>query len=439
MNHAISENKDDVLNLEEMGVDFIGGVDEAHYYKNLAVDSARSIPGVSNSESVRAWDMFVKCRYLQDLHNGPYGVMMATGTPPISNSVVECYTFTRMMRPPDLLKGAGIHNFNDWMSLFGGEIRHNMEIKPEGGGYQVKSRLSRFKNLPELVKMIREFIDFKTREDLNLPPTPKIHTETVVAPQTELMSNFMKYIEARARVVRNGKNGSSSLAEDIAKVLREGLYGGENDKTRLDEHGNVDPDKVEKQLAQDILLSIATDGRKASLDPRLIHPQFPDDPNSKVNLCIAKALELYRKYDDDKAAQLIFCDFSSPTGKGIFNVYDDIKQKLIKQGVPENEIAFIHDAVTDDDKEELFAKVRSGEVRFLLGSTNKMGVGTNVQERLIALHQLDPPHGNQLISNNASVALIVRATCLRKLSTSSTRRKILSTCLCGKPSTGSSP
>lgn len=385
MNHAISENKDDVLNLEEMGVDFIG-VDEAHYYKNLAVDSARSIPGVSNSESVRAWDMFVKCRYLQDLHNGPYGVMMATGTP-ISNSVVECYTFTRMMRP-DLLKGAGIHNFNDWMSLFG-EIRHNMEIKPEGGGYQVKSRLSRFKNLPELVKMIREFIDFKTREDLNLP-TPKIHTETVVAPQTELMSNFMKYIEARARVVRNGKNGSSSLAEDIAKVLREGLYG-ENDKTRLDEHGNVDPDKVEKQLSQDILLSIATDGRKASLDPRLIHPQFPDDPNSKVNLCIAKALELYRKYDDDKAAQLIFCDFSSPTGKGIFNVYDDIKQKLIKQGVPENEIAFIHDAVTDDDKEELFAKVRSGEVRFLLGSTNKMGVGTNVQERLIALHQLDPP------------------------------------------------
>lgn len=385
MNHAISQNKDDVLNLEEMGIDFVG-VDEAHYYKNLAVDSARQIPGVSTSESVRAWDMFIKCRYLQDLHGGPYGVMMATGTP-ISNSVVECYTFTRMMRP-DLLEGAGIHNFNDWMSLFG-EIQHAMEIKPEGGGYQVKSRLSRFKNIPELVKMIREFIDFKTREDLNLP-TPKIHTETVVAPQTDLMSMFMKYIEARARTVRGGRNGSSSLAQEIATELRKALYG-QNSKARLDERGNVDPDKEATKVAQDILLSIATDGRKASLDPRLIHPSFPDDPNSKVNLCVQKALELYEKYDADKAAQLIFCDFSSPTGKGIFNVYDDIKAKLIKAGVPENEIAFIHDAVTDDDKEELFAKVRSGEVRFLLGSTTKMGVGTNVQERLIALHQLDPP------------------------------------------------
>lgn len=382
---AAAENRDNVLNLEEMGVDFIG-IDEAHYYKNLGVDSARQIPGVSSSESVRAWDMFIKCRYLQDLHNGPYGVMMATGTP-ISNSVVECYTFTRMMRP-DLLEGAGILNFNDWMSLFG-EIQHKMEIKPEGGGYQVKSRLSRFKNLPELVKMIRSFIDFKTREDLNLP-TPKIIPKAVVAPQSEFMAQFMKYIEARARTVRGGKNGGSSVAQDLAHLARGALYG-QNDKTRLDSMGRPDPDKFGEELPDDILLTIATDGRKASLDPRLIHPSLPDDPNSKVNLCVKNCLEIYERFTADKAAQLIFCDFSSPTGKGIFNVYDDIKKKLIAAGVPEAEIAFIHDAVTDDDKEALFEKVRSGEVRFLLGSTSKMGVGTNVQERLVAMHQLDPP------------------------------------------------
>ena len=381
---SMEKNRDDVLNLEEMGIDFMG-VDEAHYYKNLQIDSAKQIPGVSTAESVRAWDMYMKSRYLQSHHGGDYGVMMATGTP-ISNSVVECYTFTRMLRP-DLLRDSEIRNFNDWMALFG-EIKHNMEIKPEGGGYQVKSRLSRFKNVPELIKMIRTFIDFKSREDLNLP-TPNVTHETVVAPQSETMKQFMKYIEARARDVRAGKEGSHGTAEKLACAVREGLYG-VNDKARWE--GNVlleDDDQGE--LPKDILLSIATDGRKASLDPRLIHPDLEDSPDSKVNMCVQKVIEIHEKYAADRATQMIFCDFSSPTGKGKFNVYDDIKAKLIASGIPEEEIAFIHDAASDDAKEELFEKVRNGDVRVLLGSTPKMGVGTNVQDRLVAMHQLDPP------------------------------------------------
>lgn len=382
---SMEKNRDNVLNLEEMGIDFMG-IDEAHYYKNLSIDSAKQIPGVSTSESVRAWDMFMKSRYLQSHHGGEYGVMMATGTP-ISNSVVECYTFTRMLRP-DLLKASGINNFNDWMALFG-EIRHQMEIKPEGGGYQVKSRLSRFKNVPELIKMIRTFIDFKSREDLNLP-TPNVTHETVVAPQSKTMLQFMKYIEARARGVRAGKDGGTGQAESLAMAVREGLYGA-NDKKRWENNVLLeDPDTL-GDLPQDILLSIATDGRKASLDPRLIHPELDDAPDSKVNLCVGKIVDIYEKYAEEKATQMVFCDFSSPTGKGKFNVYDDIKAKLIASGIPEDEIAFIHDAANDDAKEELFEKVRNGDIRVLLGSTSKMGVGTNVQDRLVAMHQLDPP------------------------------------------------
>jgi N12 class adenine-specific DNA methylase len=380
----MEKNRDNVLNLEEMGIDFMG-VDEAHYYKNLQIDSAKQIPGVSTSESVRAWDMYMKCRYLQSHHGAEYGVMMATGTP-ISNSVVECYTFTRMMRP-DLLRDSEINNFNDWMALFG-EIKHNMEIKPEGGGYQVKSRLSRFKNVPELIKMIRTFIDFKSREDLNLP-TPNVTHETVVAPQSETMKQFMKYIEARARDVRAGKEGSGGKAENLAAAVREALYG-VNDKARWEGNILLEDDDM-GDLPQDILLSIATDGRKASLDPRLIHPELEDAPDSKVNMCVQKVIELHEKFAADRATQMIFCDFSSPTGKGKFNVYDDIKAKLMKAGIPEEEIAFIHDAASDDAKEELFEKVRNGDVRVLLGSTSKMGVGTNVQDRLVAMHQLDPP------------------------------------------------
>jgi len=381
---AMNKNRDDVLNLEEMGLDFMG-IDEAHYYKNLSIDSAKQIPGVSTSESLRAWDMFMKCRYLKSYHDGDYGVMMATGTP-ISNSVVECYTFTRMIRP-DLLADAGIQNFNDWMALHG-EIRHQMEIKPEGGGYQVKSRLSRFKNVPELIKMIRTFIDFKSREDLNLP-TPNVTHETVVTPQSQTMKQFMKYIEARARGVRAGKDGGTGIAESLAMAVREALHG-VNHKSRWENNVLLeDPDTGD--IPQDILLSIATDGRKASLDPRLIHPDLEDDPNSKVNMCVQKVLDIHAKYSADKATQMIFCDFSSPTGKGKFNVYDDIKAKLLAAGIPEDEIAYIHDAPSDDAKEELFEKVRNGDVRVLLGSTQKMGVGTNVQDRLVAMHQLDPP------------------------------------------------
>ncbi|TBW57435.1 helicase [Marinobacter halodurans] len=374
--------KDNILNLQEMGVDHMG-IDEAHYYKNLAPDTAKSIPGVSTTESVRAWDMFMKCRYMEDLHGSPNGVLMATGTP-ISNSLIECYTFTRMLRP-DLLKEMDIENFNDWMSLFA-ETVTSLEIKPEGGGYQNKTRLSQFKNVPELVKLFRQFVDVKTREDLNLP-SPNVTHETIVAPTTDLMAAFMKYIEGRARHVRSHDDEPSSDAEALAVFVREHLYG-RNDKRLIDEAGNVDRPE---EIPEDILLTIATDGRKASLDPRLLHPQLPDDPASKVNLMIGKAFELYQNYEAEKACQLIFCDFSSPTGSGLFNLYDDIRQKLIDRGVDESEIAYIHDAKTDEEKEKLFERAREGQIRFLLGSTDKMGVGTNVQKRLVAMHQMDPP------------------------------------------------
>lgn len=381
----INKGQENVLNLEEIGIDFIG-VDEAHYYKNLMVDTAKSIPGVSNTNSARAMNMLIKCQYMRELHGDCYGIMMATGTP-ISNSMIELYTFTRMLRP-DLLEESGIQNFNDWMGLFG-EVTHGMEIKPEGGGYQIKSRLARFKNIPELIKQIRTFIDFKTAEDLDLP-SPKVNFEVVSSEPTEFMAQFMKYIEARAKLVRKSKNEGADLAEDMATEIRESLYRA-NDKTLLNEDtGEVDPDDVEMP-SQDILLTIATDGRKASLDPRMIHPKFEDSPNSKVNKAIKNLLAIYRRYDEEKALQLVFCDFSSPTGKGIFNVYADMKQKLMAAGIPESEIAFIHDAKTDAEKEDMFARARSGEIRFLFGSTQKMGVGTNVQDRLVALHDLDPP------------------------------------------------
>lgn len=381
----INDGRENALNMSQIGIDWVG-VDEAHYFKNLMVDTAQQIPGVSNASSQRATNMLLKTQYLNSIHDGPYGVMMATGTP-VSNSVVECYTFQRYLRP-DLLESMGIYNFNDWMGLFG-EVKHGMEIKPEGGGYQMKSRLSRFKNIPELVKMVRTFIDFKTREDLKLP-TPNVTSETVVAPQSPFMKNFMKYIEARARDVRAGRDGGNSSAERIATEIRQRLNKA-NDKTVIDkETGEVNDDLI-LDVAKDILLTIATDGRKASLDPRLIHPKFDDFEKSKSNLLVEKCINIYHKHDADKAAQMIFCDFSSPTGKGVFNLYDDIKQKLIKAGIPEEEIAFIHNAKSDSDKEKLFSDIRSGDVRFILGSTQKMGVGTNVQERLVAMHELDPP------------------------------------------------
>ncbi|ONF42471.1 helicase [Marinobacter lutaoensis] len=380
----IKKGSENVLNMKEIGIDWIG-VDEAHYYKNLAPDTAQEIPGLSRSESKRAVNMLIKCQYLNKLHDGPFGVVMATGTP-ISNSIAELYTFTRMLRP-DLLLESGIHNFNDWMGLFA-EVKHGLEIKPEGGGYQMKSRLSRFKNLPELVKMVRTFIDVKTAEDLNLP-TPEIEHHQAVCEQTEFMRLFMKYIEARAKTVRSRDEGPAP-AQILAREIRTALHRA-NDKTAsINSEDDVETIS-EDQVSQDILLTIATDGRKAALDPRLIHPKFEDHPSSKVNKLISNLLEMYRKYDADKALQLVFCDFSSPTGKGIFNVYQDVKDKLIAAGIPEDEIAFIHDAKTDKAKEDLFAACRRGDVRFLLGSTDKMGVGTNVQERLVAIHQMDPP------------------------------------------------
>lgn len=383
----INKGEENVLNMREIGIDFIG-IDEAHYYKNLMVDTAKQIPGVSNASSKRAMNMLIKSQYLREVHGDCYGVVMATGTP-ISNSITECYTFTRMLRP-DMLEEAGIQNFNDWMGLYG-EIKHGMEMKPEGGGYQMKSRLSRFKNIPELVKMIRTFIDFKTREDLNLP-SPNIIEKQVAAPQSEFMQGFMKYIEARAKTVRaKSEEGPTGPAEVIANDIRNALYKA-NDSTIIDEEtGEVNEDLI-TPLKKDFLFSIIAEARKAALHTRLVHPKFKDDnKDTKVNLCVQTLLDIYKRFDEQKGAQMIFCDYSSPTGKGIFNAYDDIRNKLIAAGIPEKEIAFIHNAKKDSDKEELFGKIRSGEVRFILGSTQKMGVGTNVQERLVALHELDPP------------------------------------------------
>jgi len=387
--HALETGRDDSFHLGQIGTDFIG-LDEAHFYKNLALDAAQNIPGLSTSDSQRAFDVYMKCRYMKELHDGPYGVMMATGTP-ISNSITECYTFTRMLRP-DLLEESGIRNFNDWVGLYG-EVKFALETKPEGGGVHLKGRLSQFKNVPELVRMIRTFMDFKTQEDLNLP-SPDVEHEVVVAQPTKQQQAFMKYVEARARGVRDGKKEEPSAATLLAQGIRGELYGA-NDKPKSGETASSKEQEQEEEtdgkLPQEILLTISTDARKNALDQRLTHPGLPDDPNSKVNLCVNKCLELYERFAEDRATQMIFCDFSSPTGKGKFNVYDDIKAKLIAGGVDESEIAYIHDAKDDDAKEKLFEKVRTGEIRFLLGSTQKMGVGTNVQERLVAMHQLDPP------------------------------------------------
>jgi len=393
-----SKNQDKTLDLKQIGVDFIG-VDEAHYYKNLELDTASSIPGMSASASVRAWNLYTKCRFMmEEVHDGPYGVMLATGTP-ISNTVAELYTFTRMIRP-DILEAQGIANFNDWMGLYG-KVTHEMEIKPEGGGYQMKSRLSRFKNVPELVKNFRAFTDVKTLEDLNLP-VPEVTRETIITKGSDFSRMLMKYIEARARGARKAmkKDGGDSLsfAENLGAAIRKDLYGANKkefwmpaDVNAGTDESNLEGEAESNVIPQDILLSIASDGRKLSLDPRLLHPQFPDSDESKVNKVVNKALDIYERYSDSKAAQLLFCDFSSPTGSGYFNVYEDIRKKLEAKGIPSKEIAYIHDAKSDDDKEALFAKVRAGDVRFLLGSTNKMGVGTNVQEKLVAIHQIDPP------------------------------------------------
>lgn len=348
-----NDRKDSVITFEELGVDRLY-VDEAHYYKNLyTYTKMRNVAGIPTTESQKSFDMLMKCQYINNKTNEK-GIVFATGTP-ISNSMVEMYTLQRYLAPT-ALEERGIASFDSWASTFGDTVTA-MELAPEGTGYRLKTRFSKFYNLPELVSMFKEFADVKTADMLDLDvPTAEFHNITIQA--NEYQKEMLKILADRAEAVRNG---------------------------------NVDP-------STDNMLKITTDGRKLALDQRIINPIMEEGEESKAKCVVKEAMKLYRQYNDDNALQLIFSDMSTPTTgkKDLFegefnNIYDDIKSKLISEGVPESEIAFIHDANTDIKKDKLFAKCRSGAVRFLLGSTSKLGAGTNVQNRLIALHHVDVP------------------------------------------------
>ena len=341
-----NEKKDDVVTFEELGVDRLF-VDEAHMYKNLFLATKmRNVAGLSTSESQKSTDMFLKCRYMDELTGGR-GVVFATGTP-VSNSMTELYTMQRYLQY-ETLERMGLAHFDAWASTFG-ETVTAIELAPEGTGYRARTRFAKFFNLPELMAMFKAVADIKTADQLHLP-VPNAHYETIAVKPSEYQE---KMVEA--------------LSERAAKV----------------HSGVVDP-------KEDNMLRITSDGRKLGLDQRLMNPLLPDDPGGKVNACMENILRIYREGDAQKLTQLVFCDLSTPHGDGSFNVYDDIRDKLVASGIPKEEIQFIHDADTEIKKKDLFAKVRSGQVRILFGSTQKLGAGTNIQDRLIALHDLDCP------------------------------------------------
>lgn len=338
--------KDDVITFEELGVDKLF-VDEAHGFKNLFLATKmRNVAGIGQSEAQKSSDMFAKCRYLDEITGGR-GVVFATGTP-VSNSMVELYTMMRYLQY-DLLKSSGLEHFDSWAANFG-ETTTSLELAPEGTGFRSKTRFAKFFNLPELMAMWREAADIQTADMLRLP-VPEAEKITEVTTPSDFQRDLVADLGERAEAVRNRE---------------------------------VEP-------REDNMLKITSDGRKLALDQRLSDPTLPDDPQSKVNTCVRNVLQVWRDTEEIKGTQLVFCDLSTPKGDGSFNVYDDMKQKLMAQGVPPEEIAFIHDAKTEAQKAELFARVRKGQVRVLLGSTAKMGAGTNVQTRLAALHHLDCP------------------------------------------------
>ena len=335
-----------MVTFEELGVDKLF-VDEAHNYKNLFLyTKMRNVSGVSQSEALKSSDMFMKCRYLDEITNGK-GIVFATGTP-VSNSMSELYTMQRYLQYDDLKK-KGLQNFDAWASTFG-ETISGMELSPEGNKYRIKTRFSKFYNLPELMSMFKDVADIKTSDMLNLE-TPKANYETILTKPSEEQKEILNVLSLRADDVRGG---------------------------------SVDPEK-------DNMLKITNDGKKLALDQRLINELLPDDENSKVNVCVRNVFSIWEKTKENKSTQLIFCDMSTPKENGEFNIYDDIKEKLINLGIPKDEIKFIHDAKSEKQKDELFSSVRKGKVRILLGSTQKMGAGTNVQKKLIALHDLDVP------------------------------------------------
>ena len=374
------ERKDSVVTFEQLGVDRLY-VDEAHSYKNLfTFTKMRNVAGLSTSDAQKSSDMFLKCRYMDELTGGK-GTVFATGTP-VSNSMVELYTMQRYLQY-DTLREKGLLHFDAWASTFGETVTQN-ELAPEGKGYRPRTRFSKFFNLPELMSMFKEVSDIKTADELNLP-TPEVVYETVVAKPTEIQQELVQELSERAAKIHNDR---------------------------------IDP-------SIDNMLKVTSDGRKLGLDQRVINPMLPDDENSKINTCVGNILRIWEDGKDEKLTQLLFCDLSTPKGRpqadkvakaggsaingvelhaledalpddvttpqATFSVYEDIRDKLIAKGVPAHEVAFIHEANTDTRKKELFAKVRSGDVRVLLGSTAKCGAGMNVQDRLVALHDLDCP------------------------------------------------
>ena len=366
--------KDDVVTFEQLGVDRLF-VDESHYYKNLFLyTKMRNVAGISQTDAQKSSDMFMKCRYMDEITGGK-GITFATGTP-VSNSMTELYTIMRYLQY-DTLMNMGMGHFDSWAATFG-ETVTAIELAPEGTGYRARTRFSKFFNLPELMNLFKEVADIKTADQLNLP-TPEVEYHNIVAQPTEHQQEMVKALSERASLVHSG---------------------------------TVDP-------SQDNMLKITSDGRKLGLDQRIVNQMLPDEPGTKVNQCVDNIMQIWRDGKADKLTQLVFCDISTPQAKApaskaaktldnpllhalegavplpeqepAFTVYDDIRQKLIAQGMPADQIAFIHEANTEVRKKELFSKVRTGQVRVLLGSTAKMGAGTNVQDRLVALHDLDCP------------------------------------------------
>ena len=341
-----TKRKDTVIDFEQLGVDRLF-IDESHFYKNLYLyTKMRNVGGIAQTEAQKSSDLFMKCRYLDEI-TGNRGTVFATGTP-VSNSMVELYSVQRYLQY-DTLAQNGLQHFDSWASTFG-ETVTALELAPEGTNYRAKTRFAKFYNLPELMQMFREVADIQTADMLKLP-VPTVNYHNIKTKPSEIQTEMVASLAKRAEKVR----------------------------ARL----------VEPNI--DNMLKITNDGRKLALDQRMIDPMLPDDPESKVNACVDNVYRIWEEHADTKATQLVFCDLSTPKNDGTFNVYDDMREKLIARGIPAGQIRFIHEATTDAQKKELFGKVRSGEVRVLFGSTPKMGAGTNVQDRLIAIHNLDCP------------------------------------------------
>jgi len=342
------QRKDDVVTFEDLGVDSLM-VDEAHYFKNAMIATKmRNVAGISQTESQKSSDMLMKCMYLDEVTGG-HGIVFATGTP-ISNSMTEMYVMMRYLQR-GLLEKEGLLNFDSWASTFGESITA-IELNPTGTGYRTKTRFARFYNLPELMSLFKMSADIQTADMLHLPVPELVGGKptNVVLQPSEVQKRMVKGLADRAEKVRSGK----------------------------------------VQPTEDNMLRITNDGRKLALDQRLMNPLLPDDPGSKANACVDKVYEIWEKTKEQHSTQMIFCDLSTPKEDG-FDVYNDVRDKLVAKGIPKEEVQFIHDADTETKKAELFGKVRNGTVRVLMGSTQKMGAGTNVQTRLIALHHLDCP------------------------------------------------